>query len=119
MAADPSVPTVPELAATWRAEAEGVAPYNEGAAFALRKCAAALEESMRAAALEPLSLDRAAAESGYASDTLRRMVAAGRIRNAGRKNAPRIARGDLPKKGKASTATLYDVDADARRVAAA
>ncbi len=47
---------------------------------------------------EELDLQQAATESGYPVNTLGRMVREGRIENAGRKNAPRIKRSDLPRK---------------------
>jgi hypothetical protein len=48
--------------------------------------------------MTPLSLTAAAAESGYSPGHLGREVKAGRIPNAGRENAPRILRRDLPRK---------------------
>ena len=48
--------------------------------------------------LTPLSLIAAAQESGYSPTHLGREVKAGRIPNAGRFNAPKILRRDLPKK---------------------
>ncbi|MDE2782551.1 MAG: hypothetical protein OXK77_06320, partial [Gemmatimonadota bacterium] len=43
----------------------------------------------------------AARESGYSADHLGRLVRDGRIPNAGRPGAPRIARTDLPRKAPA------------------
>ena len=67
---------------------------------------------------EPLSLQRAAMESGYSVDHLGRLLREGRLRNAGRPNAPRIRRGDLPAKTAHAIAShdapSYDPDADAR-----
>jgi hypothetical protein len=48
--------------------------------------------------LASLSLTAAAQESGYSAGHLGREVKAGRIPNAGRENAPRILRRDLPRK---------------------
>lgn len=48
-----------------------------------------------------LSLRAAAIESGYSADHLGRMLRAGTLPNAGRANAPRIRRGDLPRKSNA------------------
>jgi hypothetical protein len=45
-----------------------------------------------------LNLQEAARESGYSADHLGRLVRSGQIPNAGRPNAPRIRRGDLPRK---------------------
>ena len=46
-----------------------------------------------------LTLTEAAAEGGYAVDTLSRMIRDGRLANVGRKHAPRIRRSDVPRKG--------------------
>jgi hypothetical protein len=50
---------------------------------------------------ETLSLARAARESGYSAGHLGRLVRAGTIPNAGRPQAPRIRRADLPRKATA------------------
>ncbi len=47
---------------------------------------------------QALTLREAGQESGYSPDHLGREVRAGRIPNVGRPNAPRIRRGDLPRK---------------------
>lgn len=47
-------------------------------------------------AKEPLTLEEAAAESGYSAEHLGRLLRDGTIPNAGRRNAPRILRGHLP-----------------------
>lgn len=52
-----------------------------------------------------LTLSDAAAESGYSSRQLARMIHDGRIPNAGRANAPKILRKDLPRKPAHSSAT--------------
>ncbi len=54
-----------------------------------------------AEASELLNLQEAARESGYSADHLGRLVREGRISNAGRPNAPRIRRADLPRKASA------------------
>ena len=50
---------------------------------------------------QSLTLSNAARESGYSVDYLGRLVREGRISNAGRPNAPRIQRKDLPRKATA------------------
>jgi hypothetical protein len=50
---------------------------------------------------ETLTLREAARESGYSSDHLGRLVRSGVITNAGRANAPRVRRSDLPSKASA------------------
>jgi hypothetical protein len=71
---------------------------------------------------EALSLRRAAAESGYSVDHLGRLIREGKLPNVGRTNAPKIRRGDLPRKNThrlASTATdSYDPNTDARSLLA-
>jgi hypothetical protein len=52
-------------------------------------------------AAELLNLRQASAESGYSPDHLGRLVRDGKIPNAGRPNAPRIRRTDLPRKASA------------------
>jgi hypothetical protein len=47
---------------------------------------------------QTLSLINAARESGYSPDYLGRLVREDRIPNAGRPNAPKIRRSDLPRK---------------------
>jgi hypothetical protein len=71
---------------------------------------------------EALSLRQAAAESGYSVDHLGRLIREGKLPNVGRTNAPKIRRGDLPRKTAhrlASTATdSYDPNTDARSLLA-
>ena len=45
-----------------------------------------------------MSLKEASTLGGYSTDSLQRMVAAGRIQNCGRKGRPRIRRADVPAK---------------------
>ena len=87
------------LLSQWRNEAD-----------TLRKCGAveqAVVSELRAEELETalrewdealLNLTEASHLSGYSSEHLGRMVRNGTIPNAGRPNAPRIRRGDLPRK---------------------
>lgn len=55
-----------------------------------------VEEIVRLGEQEILTLHQAAEESGYSEDHLGRMVRERKIPNAGRRNAPRILRRDLP-----------------------
>ncbi len=102
---------VADLAKRWLARADQLAPYADPAAAAFRAAAAELETELRAAADEILTLEQASRESGFAPDSLRHQVSDGRIPNAGRRGAPRIRRGDLPRK--AAPATSYDATSDA------
>lgn len=67
---------------------------------------------------EALNLRKAARESGYSVDHLGRLLSEGQLPNAGRPNAPRIRRGDLPRKpghGVAEAGSQrYDPASDAR-----
>lgn len=71
---------------------------DEARARALEWAATRLEAALGALRDQPLTLDQAARESGYSAGHLGRFVREGKIPNAGRPNAPRIRRGDLPAK---------------------
>ena len=88
------------LVERWRDEAgEQQTRYrNDTAAHFLRLAAEDLEEALRVSQDEVLNLTEAADESGYSTAHLGRLVRVGTIPNAGRPNAPRIRRGDLPRK---------------------
>lgn len=68
-----------------------------------------------------LSLRAASAESGYSADHLGRLVRAGKIANAGRPNAPKIRRTDLPRKAGALllAPALHTIPIPKRRIARA
>lgn len=110
--------TLLELANRWRSEAALLRAYgHESTALACERHAAELEEALRAAEEETLTLAEAARESGYSERRLREMLAEGRIPNAGRKHAPRIRRADLPRKARRQApAGGYDPVADARAI---
>ena len=87
------------LAETWRSEATLLRRRGAGAqADALESCATELEEWTRQRDLEALTLDEAAAESGYSYSALQKKVADVELANVGRPRAPRVRRRDLPKK---------------------
>lgn len=94
-------PTMPhEFLAKWRAEAEVMrrrAASVNGAAL-LDEVLADFEAVSQREADESLNLQQASQESGYSADHLGRLVREGKIPNAGRPNAPRIRRADLPRK---------------------
>jgi hypothetical protein len=92
--------TLANLVPAWRERAEGLAPYAPAAAVAFSEAAKELEEALAKSQAEELTLEEAAAESGYSADHLGRLLADGTIPNAGRKHAPRILRRDLPRKPK-------------------
>ena len=88
-----------DLVSNWRAVAKLFREHEQSAtAVAYEKCADALEEALAQENGATLTLQEAAAESGYSADHLGRMVREGKIPNVGQPNAPRIARKDLPRK---------------------
>ena len=92
-------PSVEALPTNWRKRAKALRRYaSESPAVALERCADELEDTLRERDETTFSLVEAARESGYTADHLGRLVRDGRIPNAGRPGAPRIARRDLPRK---------------------
>ena len=105
----------------WRDRAEHLRPYSGPAAEAWIAAAEELQHVISSWATEPLSVQKAALESGYSEDHLRALVRKGVIadcRRAGSRGEIRIRRCDLPKKaGLASRLSDSDLDF-ASRVAA-
>ena len=64
----------------------------------LESCAAELESWTLERDLETITLHQAARESGFSYSALEKNVRRGAIANVGKKGAPRIRRGDLPRK---------------------
>ena len=94
--------SVERLPADWRKRAKALRRYGgETPATAIERCADDLETTIRERDETTLSLVEAARESGYSRDHLGRLVRDGKIPNAGRPNAPRIARRHLPRKAPA------------------
>ena len=94
--------SVEGLPADWRGKANALRRYgSETAALVLDLCADDLDATLRERDETTLSLVEAARESGYSRDHLGRLVRDGKIPNAGRPNAPRIARRHLPRKAPA------------------
>jgi len=91
-------PRPADLPALWRERAELLRPYAPQVARAFEDAAEALESSLLAAEGDLLDLRAAAAESGYSTDHLARLLRDGKLRNAGRSRSPRIRRADLPRK---------------------
>jgi len=107
--------TPAELVERWRRDAETLAAYDERLASIARRHADDLDAALLAVADEGLDLATAAKESGYSVDRLRHMVSDGDIPNAGRKGSPRIRRGDLPLKRRAS-GSVFDASAIAGNI---
>jgi hypothetical protein len=83
----------------WRQQAALFRQHgHEATARAYELCSGELEAALQAAQNQLLDLQEAAVESGYSSDHLGRLVREGRIPNAGRRNAPKIRRADLPRR---------------------
>ena len=105
-----------DLTDQWEADAEKLREYGqESAAKVAELHAYQLREALRAAGDESLTLAEAAAESGYSKRRLRELVSKGSVPNAGRKGAPRIRRGDLPRKAKAWSSG-FDAGVEARAI---
>ena len=84
----------------------------EQSAVLLESCAEDLEEALTEAALEALTLQQAADESGYSYSALQKMVATGKLSNVGDKNRPRVRRGDIPHKIQKRTLQALDGEPD-------
>ncbi len=94
--------SVEGLPADWRKQAKALRRYGgETPALALERCADDLEDTLAERDETTLSLVEAARESGYSREHLGRLVRDGKIPNAGRPYAPRIARRHLPRKAPA------------------
>lgn len=90
------------LAEQWRTEAAQLRHRGlDREAHLIESMAADFEEAVRKWELEELTLEAAAAESGFAYSTLQQRIAAGDLPNAGGKGSPRIRRCDLPSRGAA------------------
>ena len=91
--------TVEQLVSRWREDA--VVLRRRGAtsrADLLELCVAELEQARRDTEAELITVSDAAVESGYSEAHIRRMIADGSVPNMGRPGAPRVCRGDLPRK---------------------
>jgi hypothetical protein len=87
------------LARRWREEASLLRRRAASIqADVLESCAAELAAWAQERELQPLTLEQAAAESGYTYSAIEKMVRRGAIGNVGKKGAPRIRRGDLPRR---------------------
>ena len=94
-----SPPSIRKLPAAWRRQAKTLRRYGgQALATALERCADELEGTIQERDETTLSLTDAARESGYTREHLGRLVRDGKIPNAGRPGAPRIARRHLPRK---------------------
>jgi hypothetical protein len=118
-APEPSGSPLESLLAEWRADADRMRRYgHEATATVCELHARQVEAAMAAMEAEALTLVEAAEESGLSADHLGRLLRTGAIPNAGRKGAPRIRRGDLPRSPRRPLASAsradYDPITDAR-----
>jgi hypothetical protein len=90
------VAEVPALYRQWVTEQREFG--NELGAKALERAATVLEAALQRQDDDLLTLEQAAAESGYSADHLGRQLRLGKLPNAGRPNAPRLRRRDIPRK---------------------
>jgi hypothetical protein len=89
-----------EFRTNWGKQRDDFARYGaqvDGAAL-IDRMLSDLEEATTDHHDVVLNLTDAAAECGYHAESLGRMVRNGEIPNYGRKGAPRVKRGDLPKR---------------------
>ncbi len=96
-----AVPGPADLPATFKAIAADAREYtaDERAAAIWERAAEMVEESLRLSGLERLTLQGAAAESGYSIDHLRRLIDEGTIPDASAADGPKaILRTHLPRK---------------------
>jgi hypothetical protein len=107
---------IADLAEQWRKDAELLDHYGDDKlAKACRSHADQVDEALRAVSEEALDLSAAARESGYSVDRLRHLIAGGELPNVGRRGAPRVRRGDLPRK-RQPTSIGFDAKARAREL---
>ena len=102
-----------DLTTQWRDHATTLREYGaEAQADTLERCAAELDDGVGAWSSETLTLQEAAGLSGYSADHIGRLVREGAIPNAGRAGAPRIARGDLPRRSGAvaTVGPIHEID---------
>ena len=105
------------LAAGWVEDAKFLREHGASeAATTSEKHAREVVEAVKRAEDEVLTLAEAAKESNYSKRRLREFLADGRVLNMGRRNAPRIARRDLPMRGKPSRSDSFDASAEAQNI---
>ena len=106
--------TIDELLDQWERDAETL--RRRGATVqgdTLCQCCEELRIARREEGEELLTLDQAAALSGYSKHYLRELLYAESIPNAGRRNRPRIRRRDVPRKAPAMKAEGPDLTHEA------
>lgn len=100
-----------KLSDGWRSLADQQRRFGaETHARILEYCADELANALRLSEEELLDLRQASIESGYSADHLGRLVRDGKLPNAGRRNAPRIRRADLPRRPEQVASAAKDAD---------
>jgi hypothetical protein len=85
-----------DLLLQWQARADWLQQYGDpNSARLWRLAAVELERALEAFGAEALTVAEAAQVTGYSPGYIGKLIASGKIQNAGRKNAPRARRGDL------------------------
>jgi|SRR5580704_2149062 hypothetical protein len=119
----PVLQTASELLDRWTARKNEYARVHAtvDAAKLLAEVLSDIEQVVALQANAVLTLETAAARSGYSKDHLARLIREGKIPNAGRRGAPRIRTVDLPARGQDTSLpvavrgrALYDALTDAR-----
>lgn len=108
-----------ELRTKWRARRDEFARFQAAVngATLCDELLADLDSVLLKQADEVLTLRDAAAVSGYTVDHLARLIRQGKIPNAGRRQAPRVRRRDVPLKANTSRPSdtdSYNARSDAR-----
>ena len=115
--------TVCDLVVRWEVHANTLRSFGASSqAEAVQRCIVELQDALEAQDDELLSLQQAAQICGYTADHLGRLVRQGLLQNLGRQRAPRIRRGDLPRKAASlplKASGLHLLGADPRQVARA
>ena len=105
--------TLVRLSDDWRSLADQQRRFGaETHARILEYCADELANALRSSEQELLDLRQASMESGYSADHLGRLVRDGRIPNAGRRNAPKIRRIDLPRRPEQATSAKKSLESE-------
>ena len=105
------------LAARWLSDADVLeGALDERGAALYRRHAAELQEALRQAADEVLTLTQASSESGYSESRLRHLIADGSLPQAGERGRPRVRRGDLPQKPQKPDAPRCELDGAAASI---
>lgn len=105
-----STPPLDRLAERWKADAERLRQYGADAqARAVERCMEDLEQAREERRFETLTLTEASEVSGYSYSRLQEMVGE-EVENVGEPGAPRVRRGDLPRKPGGATTGPREVE---------